>query len=530
MGKQRAVANCHRVGIRHVLALTAALLFWATPAVAQILFSIEQFEIIGENPLSAFDTDATLAPFLGPQDGLSGVEDAAAALEEAIKADGNYFHRVIVPPQQAVAGVFRLEVLSFGLSSISVEGNEHFDEANILRSLPALDQDSAPNSLAVARALQLSNRHPSRRVAVFMREAEAGSGLAADVRVRDSRPYSVFGSIDNMGDEQSGVSRVSVGLQHTNLFNRDHGLTVSYTTSPESTGGVQQMGAFYRAPLYRLSGELAAYYTESDVDTGRVGDAFDVSGAGRFVGLSYKHILKPLGNYNHVAGISVDDRLFENNTLFGGQPIGFDVRSRPLTFEYSGTIESGLERRNFYFQYALNLGSGNHNTERAYVANRFGADPTWYTFRFGGDIRHPLPYGLSLRGQLRVQYSPDLLISGEQFGVGGMHSVRGFEQRELTGDKGMEALVEVYTPPLKYNVQLLAFLDAGAVDVGSDDDTGVNGEVVASFGLGLRWYWLNHVGVTFDAAYVFEGNSTQFAAENTRANTLDFHGSLFVRY
>lgn len=331
---------------------------------------------------------------------------------------------------------------------------------------------------------------------------------------RGSRPYSVFGSINNIGDEQTGVSRVSVGLQHTNLFNRDHGLTMSYTTSPENTAAVKQYGAFYRMPLYRLNGELSAYF----------------SGAGRFVGLSYKHILKPRGNYNHVLGIALDDRLFENNTLFDGQPIGFDVRSRPLTFEYEGRIESGLKRRSFYFQYALNLGSGNHDTERAYTANRFDADPTWFSFRFGGDIAHLLPRGFNLKARLSAQFSPDLLISGEQFGLGGMYSVRGFEQREVTGDKGMEASIEVYTPPLKYNVQLLGFIDAGAADVGSDDNTGVNGEVIASFGLGLRWYWLNHVGVSFDAAYVFEGNSTRFAAEKTRANTLDFHGNLFVRY
>ncbi len=500
------------------------------------LFTIERFEVVGDNPLSDTEVEYILRPYTGPQDGLSGVEDAAEALENAIKARGSYFHRVIVPPQRAVAGVFKLEIITFGIEEITIEGNEHFDEANILRSLPALNQGAAPNSLAIARSLQLSNLHPARRVAVFIREGEGGGRLAAQVRVRDSRPLVFFGSISNSGDERTGVSRVSLGLQHSNLFNRDHALTLSYTTSPENTGGVKQYGAFYRLPIYQFGGELSAYYTQSDVDSGRVADAFDVSGAGKFTGVSYKHILQPRGNYSHTISLAIDDRLFENKTLFVGDPlfdpipIGVDVRSRPLTIEYAGRIESGLKRRGFYARYTTNLGSGGANTDLAYAANRFGADEGWFALRFGANVDHPLPRGWTLRGRFSAQYSPDLLISGEQFGLGGAYSLRGFEEREVTGDKGMQATVEVYAPPLKYKVQLLGFVDGGVLNVGSGDKTGVRSESLASIGLGLRWSWGNNLGVSFDAAYVVEGNGVLIAEERTRSDTVDFHGSLFVRY
>ena len=135
-----------------------------------------------------------------------------------------------------------------------------------------------------------------------------------------------------------------------------------------------------------------------------------------------------------------------------------------------------------------------------------------------------------MRGRFSAQYSPDLLISGEQFGLGGAYSLRGFEEREVTGDKGMQATVEVYAPPLKYKVQLLGFVDGGVLNVGSGDKTGVRSESLASIGLGLRWSWGNNLGVSFDAAYVVEGNGVLIAEERTRSDTVDFHGSLFVRY
>ena len=494
------------------------------------LFTIESFELVGDSPLSAAEVEFILRPYTGPQDSLVGVEDAAEALENAIKARGSYFHRVIVPPQRAAAGVFKLEVITFGIDEISIEGNEHFDDENILRSLPALKQGGAPNSLEIARSLQLSNLHPARRVAVFMREADGGGRLAANVRVRDSRPLVAFGSISNTGDEPTGVSRVSLGIQHSNLFNRDHALTLSYTTSPENLSGVKQYGAFYRLPVYSIGGEFSAYYTHSEIDTGRVADAFDVSGAGDFAGFSYRHVLQPKGNYNHSLSVAFDDRLFENNTTFGGQPIGVDVRSRPLTLGYSGRVESGHERRGFYFRYATNLGSGANNTDIAYLQNRFGADENWFVLRFGADIEQPLPRDWSFKARVTGQLSPDLLISGEQFGLGGTYSVRGFEEREVSGDKGVQATVEVYTPMLFESVQLLAFLDTGLIVPASADRTGIDSEALVSAGLGLRWFWRSYVGVSFDAAYVIEGNDLLFSQEKTRSDTLDFHGSLFVRF
>lgn len=507
-----------------VLALGAGVV------VAAPLFSIERFEVTGENPLPPGETERVLRPFRGPQDSIAGVEEAAQALENAIKATGSYFHRVIVPPQRAAGGVFRLEVITFEIAAISVEGNEHFDEVNILRSLPALEPGETPNSLAVARSLQLANRHSARRVAVFMREAEGGGALAAQVRVRDSRPWVLFAGLDNMGDEQTGVSRLSFGAQHTNLLNRDHSLTLSYTTSPENFEGVRQFGAFYRLPLYRAGGELSAFYTHSEIDTGRVAGAFDVSGAGDFAGLRYRHILRPRGNYNHSVRFSLDDRLFENDTTFDGQPIGVDVRSRPFGIGYTGRVESGRERRQFDLQFLRNLGTGEDNTDLAYRQNRAGADKAWFALRFGASASQPLPREWTLEARLDGQYSPDLLVSGEQFGLGGTFSVRGFEEREISGDMGMQASVEVRTPPLPGNARLLGFIDAGVIDFGEEDQTGAASEVLASAGLGLRWRWRQYVSLRLDVAYVVEGNGLALSQDRTRADTVDFHSGISVRF
>ena len=53
---------------------------------------------------------------------------------------------------------------------------------------------------------------------------------------------------------------------------------------------------------------------------------------------------------------------------------------------------------------------------------------------------------------------------------------------------------------------------------------------LASVGVGLRWFWKGYVGLSFDVAYVLEGNNRRFGDEITRADTVDYHANLFVRY
>jgi hemolysin activation/secretion protein len=98
-----------------------------------------------------------------------------------------------------------------------------------------------------------------------------------------------------------------------------------------------------------------------------------------------------------------------------------------------------------------------------------------------------------LRGLINGQYTNDQLVPGEQFGLGGVRSVRGFDERATSGDEGYAATVELYTPDLSkfaniraFQTRLLAFYDWGEV---ADNDP-LPGEVhstkIASFGPGLR--------------------------------------------
>ncbi len=478
----------------------------AQPAMPNLTFTIKSFTVEGDNPFGDGRTQAILAPFTGEHDSLQGIQDAAKVLEEAFLNQGYAFHKVTVPPQRTRGGDFKLKVLAFKLERILIEGNEHFDTENILASLPGLYKGASLNSRETARSLLLANEHPSKRVAVFMQESDAPDAIDARIKVRDARPWQAFASLANTGTSGTGDGRLSLGFQHANLFNRDHALTLSYTTAPGHYAAVKQRGAFYRLPLYSSNSMLSAFWVSSDVEQGDVGTGdfvFDVGGSGVFKGVQLDYIPLPKGKYSDRLGFSLEDKLFE--TRIGN--IGNSVRSRPIGLHYTGRWETESWQGGFQLEYFRNLVKGRHNNREMYkgASNNGRADPHWEALRFGGDFNYMMLNGWQFRTRLEGQHGLEPLIPGEGFSLGGANSVRGFEEGEESGDSGYTLNLEFYSPTFETGVQLLGFIDYGYRHIRETTFGQENNDSLASFGVGLRWRWRENFSLSLDLARVING-------------------------
>jgi hemolysin activation/secretion protein len=478
--------------------------FFASICLAQVSpisgFTVTRFVVEGDNPLSERETEVTLAPFVGELHDFKDLRAASQALQERLYERGYRSHRVIIPEQTLHDGIVKLRVIAFRVGDIQVEGNKYFSTANILSSLPALEQGKSPDTNALSRQLMLANDNPAKSLDVTFREGDQPRSIDALVAVQDYRPASVFASFNNYSSIDTPNTRLIAGLQHSNLFNLDHVLTATATRSPGHWSDVKQYGADYRIPLYRLSGDVNIYYIYSDVDSGRVAGDFDVSGKGRFFGAGYKQRLTRVGTYSHTAAIKIEDNLFENETRFAGTPIGTDVRSRPISLRYDGDYRFRNGITGFYITYEHNLSGGSDNNDKAYTANRFGASKDWDAWQFGSTLHYLIARGWYLDGRLEVQYSNDPLIPGEQFGVGGAYSVRGYHERIVAGDSGVAASVEVWTPSLWYGVHAIGFVDGGHTWINDRLPGETGSEDLYSVGAGLRWFWRRYLSLQLDVA------------------------------
>jgi hemolysin activation/secretion protein len=485
-----------RTGARQALfafALAAAPAWAQSPAnppmpapAATPVFAIKGFKVTGDNPLGDGETAKVLAAFLRADATITTLQRATAALEAALRDKGYGLHRVSLPPQE-VGDTVTLDIVKFSIARVNIEGRNLYDEGNVRRALPELREGQSPNFKRLAVQAAIANENPNKQVQVGLRESDQPDRIEATITVKEQRPWTFAVALSNGGSESSGRDRLTVSGGHTNLFNLDHQFVGAYTTSLERTDDVKQLGLSYKVPLYAAGGVIGASYTRSDV-VGNFG-TFTSTGAGHTFGASYTLYLPPQGGRRSYATLGFEDKVFDA-TEISGITVGVDRRSRPVSLGYAARTDSDTAVWGYNVDLAANTGSGRGNDLASYQ----NEDPRiatvhWKAVRGGINYTAPLAGTWLWSARAQFQFSPDVLISGEQFGLGGLGSVRGTSiDRPMTGDKGAAGSVEITTPELGTGFRLLGFIDAGWL--GNNSPNGANkpsSDHLASAGVGLRF-------------------------------------------
>jgi len=522
-----------------VLVAALSLIFGSAAIPAQepppVEFTVDSFVVEGANPLDQATTNAVLAPFLGKYSGLDGLLAAADALESTLQKRGNSFHRVVLPPQTLDSGVVVLNVVQFTIADIKIDGNTHFSAENVTASLPQIKKGEVPNTRELSRALSVANLHPRKHLRLnFANSDTVQDGLNAVVKVTDQRPWQLFANLNNIGTDSSGNIRVSVGAQHSNLFWRDHILTATYTTSPDNADDVLQVGINYELPVYKWKGWFSGFYVRSDVEVGNVAEVFDVSGAGDFGGISFTRQLLRVGRYEHFLTAGIQDRLFDTDISASatGEPIASistQVRSRPFSLRYTGSYSWPKTFLNFHVEFNKNLPFGGDNSDRIYERVRAGADAAWMAMRFGANLSRSLPRGFMGIANIEGQYANEILIPGEQFGLGGERSVRGFEERTVSGDSAVQLNLELWSPPIMKweGVRFLIFADVGYKQIEEPVDPQRRSDTLSSAGIGMRWQYKDNLVVSLDYGHTIAMASGEEAGDPGNVKT---HFNIQYRY
>ncbi|HEY8358441.1 MAG TPA: ShlB/FhaC/HecB family hemolysin secretion/activation protein [Ramlibacter sp.] len=455
-------------------------------AAASPVFAIRGFQVEGDNPIGADEANRVLAPFVRADATLQTLQQATAALEAALRAQGYGLHRVALPPQEVGATV-KLSIVQFTIGRVDIEGRTIYDEGNVRYALPELREGSSPNFKRLAIQTAIANENPNKQVQVGLRESEQPDKIDATITVREQRPWTFGASLSNAGSKTTGEDRFTLTAGHTNLFNLDHQFIGAYTTSLQEPSDVRQIGLAYKVPLYALGGVIGLSYTRSDV-VGNFG-AFTSTGAGHTVGVNYTMYLAPEGGRRSYVTVGIDDKVFEAGQINNVQ-INSDRRSRPVTIGYTQRTESDDAFWGYNVDFAWNTGEGSGNTADAYFSedNRIRTN-RWKAVRAGFNYSGQFDRTWLWTARAQAQYSPNLLISGEQFGLGGLGSVRGTEiERPVSGDSGMSGSFEVNTPELAPGLRLLGFVDGGYI-FNNDPNTVARptSDQLASLGVGLRY-------------------------------------------
>ena len=524
--------------IRNVLLLSA--LGFAQAALAQtqverltqglterVSFDVNSFVISGDNPLSEFAAQEILKPYLGEARGIDDIEQAADSFEQTLSDSGFSFYRVTFPPQELSDGTVELLIKRYQIGEVKITGNKHHSDANIKASMPLLLAGEAPSTRRIAKALRVANQSPIKRIRVSLAPGTQPNEINANLAVVDQAPLSMSAWLNNTGNKVSGDYRVGASVAHRNLFGRDHQASLTFITSPEGVDDVQQFAANYRIPLYQLGGSLSFTAVKSDIDTGTVAEVFEVAGKGEVYNAGYSHELGSIGRYHHRVAVQLSDKLFDNDVQFLGQQVLEDVRSRPLTINYSGSWGNGkaVEWSGFA-SYTANQSGGSFNNARSYNVSRIGAVDNWSKIELGVSYRYTARNWL-YSGVVKYSATSDRLITGEQFAVGGANNLRGLNERELRGDEGYLVNLQAWAPPITKTLRAVLFADIARLE----NNRAVNDEYltenVSAVGVMMNWNPSSKISASASYGYLLDG--IDGATDPTTAS-LDGDGKLHFNF
>lgn len=489
-------------------------------------FDIWEFQVEGATRLATGDVERAVYPHLGERRTIADVEGARSALEKAYHERGYMTVIVNIPQQKVSEGVVRLAVTEAPVGRLRVTGSRYFSQGHIREAVPQLAEGHVPNFHEVQKELLTVNRLPERRVTPVLRAAETPGLVDIDLQVKDELPLHASTELNDRYGPNTSHLRSSLDLRYVNLFQRDHSLSLFYLTSPEERKEVEVWSLSYVIPS-REGSAWALYAVQSESNVAAVGD-LDVLGNGRIYGLRW---ITPLvgsdAHFFHSLSAGIDYKDFEQDlVLQGSDALASPVHYAPMTLQYSATWQRFPETPSARPQDGMSSTTvvagfnfsarGMFTDSREFADKRFGASASYLVFRPGIQRLQALPRLWSLFGKLEGQVASGPLISNEQYGAGGVDTVRGYLESEVLGDAGLRQSLELRTPDLlsSWSARVeksyaLAFVEAAQLHVmealpGQDPNVSV-----ASGGVGLRFKGLG-LSVDVDAAHVFrDGANTE---------------------
>ena len=375
------------------------------------------------------------------------------------------------------------------VNEILISGNEKLSDAQVNKLLPELKKGSV-DVANLSRQIQSINDSGAANLSVKFITSKFGQ--TALVTVKELKNEHTFLRVDNTGNDYTGDFRTSLSYVNTNISNRADMFGVAYITSPGHISDVTQAALFYRHLLPTSGDSLYFSYSYSDVDMGQIanfsGLTMNATGKGRSYGLHYQHNLEYGASQRSWLDLGVEYKDYSNAQRFdlnGNQILsqGQDFSVATLGLTYGGSVRNATSVTSYSLGYVTNL-NGNRDKYNAYRTN---SDKSFGIMKAG--VNHQYKLGNDWLGSVRLtgQHTSDNLLTTEQLGAGGIYSVRGFDERSISGDNGYIANIEFYTPEIAEGQRFVLFSDIGHLYNNQANVGELRNDTVSSIGIGYRY-------------------------------------------
>jgi len=485
-----------------------------TPSVEeQQEFEVQTIEVVGSTILSDEEISAITEPFEGQFLTLSDLSQVANNITGQYLEKGYITSRAVIEPQRITNGFVTIRVIEGSIEAIHIDYTED--------SRQRLRQDYIRNrlQLGISTPLNVNDLEEQLRLLladplieniepILTADEQEGQSLLT-VLVTEADAFSGSLGVDNYSPPSIGSVRFGANGVYQNLTGIGDRLAASvYRTA---SGGNTIVDLAYRVPVNPMDGTLQVggqinrnEITESPLDE------FDVDGESERIEVSYRQPV--VRSLQEELAFSLGFAFQDGQTFVFDQPTPFGVgpdeegRSRTSVFSLGQDYVLRDAQGAWSLRSLFNFGTGLFN-----ATTNDEPIPDSHFFSWLGQVQRVQRLGEDhlLLLAIDLQFSPNSLLSSEQFVIGGGQSVRGYRQNARSGDSGVRFSLEdritlQRDKAGRSKLQLTPFVDVGAVWNQPDNPNQLPEEqVLVGAGLGVLWRPLPRLSLQLNYGFPF---------------------------
>ena len=340
----------------------------------------------------------------------------------------------------------------------------------------------------------------------------------ANLKVEDRLPFRPFIGYDNSGVPVIGKDQFFAGFEWANVFGLDHRLNYQYTTDTDFDKYRAHLASYAIPFPWHHELTILGAYAEANPDFGLFGlPSLHVNGSLYQISGRYNITLPQLGALKENTTVGFDYKHIDTPLFFGTGLLNKNlIDVAQFTLGYQAFLPDRYGSTAISLQGVYSPGDlTDNNNDAAFQKFNGNNTHTHASYYYGqAEIRREtrLPGGFSwmLRGV--GQIADSTLIASESFGVGGYSTVRGYDERTVTGDEGWLVQNELRTPKFalgnltqKENAkdwaQGLVFCDYGGVFQLNPTLLQSSSDQLLSVGAGLRYQMADNLHFRLDYGY-----------------------------
>jgi hemolysin activation/secretion protein len=409
----------------------------------------------------------------------------------------------LIPEQKLPpgGGSVKIKIVEGILEGIKITGTRRLNPSYV-RSRLAVATKKPLNRKRLLEALQLLQLDP--RIKSLSADLAAGSRLGSSlltVKVNEANTFHSSINLDNSRSPSVGSFQRSTQLREDNLFGLGDTISLFYA----NTDGSNKVDFNYTFPLTPQNTTLTfSYGYTSNHIIEKPFNRLDIISKSHEYKLSLRHPIIQTPTQEFALGLALTNQ--RTQTFLGLDNIG-GFRLSPGADDKGRTYISALRffqdwtQRNDVSVLALRSQFSFGLPILDSTINNVDPDSEFFAWRGQAQWVRRLATDtlLVLRGD--VQLTDRSLVSLEQFGLGGLASVRGYRQDQLLTDNGAFGSIELRLPILRASepqslLQLIPFVDFGTVWNVQGSNPKQN--TLASIGFGLRYQFSHQLDARLD--------------------------------